>query len=304
MMTSTRRGLPLVLGLALLLLATAAACAATQWPSALSYSVGVSSDETARAQMSAALSGALNENFGAKVGGWWVAGGDDNRAFVGDAYIDYRKDQLYLAGGRKFVPFGPAGVLVSPGITGGEVQLGSDRVSLQAIAGTLSFTPVTGGTRFTFAGNRGPADENITAGRVAFKLTEAGSATPAALGVNALRLLDETGWSGDLSVDLNKVWTVFGEAATFDDVNAHAYGIRWSDQSMQPDPTKYTMVTLYHRRVPIGFIPAMVGATQYFEGQEGLAGGVYHQFDSRYGLGLYADEDNAILTLFGYVPLR
>jgi len=56
--------------------------------------------------------------------------------------------------------------------------------------------------------------------------------------------------------------------------------------------------------VPIGFVPAMVGATQYFEGQEGLAGGVYHQFNARYGLGLYADEDNAILTLFGNVPLK
>ena len=304
MMTSMRRGLPALLGLALLLLVTVAACAGTQWPSAFTYSVGVSSDETSRIQTNAAFSGPLDENFGAKIGGWWIIGGEHNRAFLGDAYIDYRKHEVYLAGGRKFVPFGPAGVLVSPGIAGGEAQFNSDRVSVQAITGDLAFTPVTGGTRFTFAGNRSPADDHVTAGRVAFKLTEPGAERPVVLGVNALRLLDQTGWSGDLSADLSKEWTVYGEGARFEDVSAHAYGVRWSDQKLQKDPSKYTMVVLYHRDVPIGFIPATVGASQYFENQQGWAGGIYHQFNARYGLGLYADEKNAILTLFGNVPLR
>ncbi|MGD0112162.1 MAG: hypothetical protein ABSD48_09870 [Armatimonadota bacterium] len=304
MMTSIRRGLPGLLGLALLLSVTAAACAGTQWPSAFTYSVGVSSDQTSRIQMSAAFSGPINESFDAKIGGWWVTGGEDNRAFLGDAYIDYHKQDVYVAGGRKFVPFGPAGVLVSPGIAGGEVQYNSDRVAVQAITGVLAFTPVTGGTRFTFAGNRSPADDHMTAGRVAFKLTEPDAERPVVVGVNTLRLLDHTGWSGDLSADLSKEWSLFGEGARFDDVSAHAYGVRWSDQKLQKDPSKYTMVVLYHRNVPIGFIPATVGATQYFENQEGWVGGIYHQLDARYGLGLYADKDNAILTLFGNVPLK
>jgi hypothetical protein len=296
----------LVLGVAFVIVLTlaVAACAETTWPSALSYSVGVSSDETAKIQTSAAFSGPLNENFGAKIGGWWIAGGTENRAFVGDAYIDYHKRELYLAGGRKFVPFGQVGLLVSPGIEGGEVKVGSDRVTLQAIAGRLAFTPVTGGTRFTFAGNRGPADENIVAGRLAFQLTEPPSTVGATLGVNALDLMDDTGWSGDLVIDANKWLALFGESASFNSVDAHVYGLRLSNQQLVKDPAEYTMLVLYRRDVPIGFLPAQVGATQFFENQTGWAGGVYHQFDARYGLGLYADEDNAILTLFGYVPLR
>ncbi len=301
---SMRCALVLGVAFAITLALAVAACAGTTWPSALSYSVGVSSDETAKVQVGAALSGPLNESFGAKIGGWWITGGSDNRAFVGDAYLDYHKRELYLAGGRKFVPFGQLGLLVSPGIEGGEVQVSSDRVTLQAIAGRLAFTPVTGGTRFTFAGNRSPADESITAARLAVRLTEPPSTVGATLGVNALHLMGDTGWSGDLVIDANKWLALFGESASFNSVDAHAYGARWSNQQLVKDPTKYTMLVLYRRNVPVGFLPAQVGATQFFENQTGWAGGIYHQFDARYGLGLYADKDNAILTLFGYVPLK
>jgi hypothetical protein len=303
MSQSRRGGLTVLLGLAMLGLVTAA-CAETKWPSALSYSIGVSSDETAKIQTGAFLSGPLNESFGAKIGGWWITGGSDSRAFLGDAYIDYHNKQLYLAGGRKFVPFGPAGVLVSPGIAGGEAQVHLDRVNLQVITGTLAFTPVTGGTRFTFAGNRSPADDHVTAGRAAFLVTEPSAAVPVTLGVNTLRLLDDTGWSGDVSIDANKWLNLFGESASFKDEHAHVYGVRLSNQKLVKDPSRYTMVVLYHRRIPVGFLPAAVGATQYFEDQKGLAGGMYHQFDARYGVGIYADNKNAIVTLFGYVPLE
>jgi len=289
--------------IALVLFGAAAAWAQGKWPTALNYTVGLSSDENARIQMSAFLSGPLGGGFGAKVGGWWVTGGSDNRAFVGDAYIDYQRAPLYLAAGRKFVPFGPTGILVSPGIAGGELQLNYDRVTVQAITGRLAFTPVTGGTRFTFAGSRSPADENITAGRIAVRLSDPASAVAATAGLNLLRLMDEGGASGDISIDATKWLTIFGEAASFDDVEANAYGIRLSNQQLQADPTRFTMLVLYRRDIPVGFLPAVVGATQYFENQTGWAGGVYHQFNARYGLGLYADEEDVILTLFGYRPL-
>jgi len=292
------------LALGLLMLAASAVSAQTNWPSALNYSVGLSTDETARGQVSAFLSGPINESFGAKIGGSWITAGSDNRAFVADAYLDYREGPLYLAAGRKFVPFGPAGVLVSPGISGGEAQLNYDRVSIQAIAGTLAFTPVTGGTRFTFAGNRSPADEDITAGRIAFRLTESGAPAPVTVGVNALDLLDETGWSGDISIDANRWLNLFGESAEFDDISANVYGVRLSNQKSREDPSRYTMVVFYHRRIPVGFVPAQVGATQYFEDQTGWVAGLYHQFGPEYGLGLYADDEDAIISLFGYVPLR
>jgi hypothetical protein len=304
MLTSiTRRALPGLVGLAFLALSATSAAAETKWPAAMTYSLGLSSDPTAKIQTSAFFYGPLNEEFGAKIGGWWIAGGRDNRAFVGDAYVDYHKQALYLAAGRKFVPFGPAGILVSPGVAGGELRLDFPRVNVQAITGTLAFTPVTGGTRFTFAGNRSPADENITAGRVAVALAEPTASVPVTVGGNVLRLLDHTGHSGDISVDATKWLNLFGDAANFEHVHASAYGVRLSNQKVKQDPNRYTMLTIYHRRVPVGFLPAVVGATQYFEDQTGWVAGLYHQFNPRQGVGVYADNENAILTLFGYVPL-
>jgi hypothetical protein len=300
-MRASRRVVLCLVALAVLL-GTVAACAQTRWPSALSYTIGLSSDESARIQTSAFLSGPLGGGFGAKIGGWWVTGGDDNRAFVADAYLDYQRQPLYLAAGRKFVPFGPAGVLVSPGVAGGELQLNYDRASVQVLTGTLAFTPVTGGTRFTFAGSRSPADENVSAGRVAVRLGEA-PALPVTVGLNILGLLEDTGTSGDISIEAAQGLTLFGEAASFGDVDAHAYGIRYSDQYRQEDPSKVTILALYYRKVPIGFLPAAVGATQYFEDQTGWAGGLYHQLSPRQAWGLYADENDVILTLFGYLPL-
>jgi len=286
-----------------LLVATTPARADTKWPSALSYTVGVSTDDSARVQTSAFVYGPLDGGFGAKVGGWWVTGGSDNRAFLGDTYLDYQKGPVYLAGGRKFVPFGPAGILVSPGIYGGEARLECDRVTVQAISGSLAFTSVTGGTRFTFAGSSSPADQHVAAARVAVQFTQPNSETPVTIGGNVLHLLDKSGRSGDVSIGANECVSFFGEAAQFAGVHASAYGVRWSNQKTQRDPSRFTLAVLYHRRVPVGFEPAAVGATQYFEDQTGWAGGIYHQFQPRRAVGLYADKDNAILTLFGYVPL-
>lgn len=276
---------------------------AAPWPSSLSYTAGVSTDETARLQFSASLQGMFAEQWGAKVGGWWVTGGDDNRAFVGDAYLNYTGQSVYAAAGRKYVPFGPAGVLVSPGIAGGELQFHQDRLTLQGIAGTLAFTPVTGGTRFTFGGSRAPADESMRAVRVALELTDPAAVNHTILGGNWLDLMDDTGVSVDFSADLNTRFTLFGETADFADENAYVVGLRYSNQKLCVDPAKYTMVTLYQRDIPVGYVPAAVGATNYFEDQTGLAGGIYHQFNAKHGVGLFADSEEAILTLFGYVPL-
>jgi len=290
-------------GIVLVLLAATAACAETKWPTALDYSVGVSTNDDSRLQLWAAVSGPIAPDMSAKVGGWWITASDDNRAFVGDAYIDYSHFPLYAAVGRKYVPFGPAGLLVSPGVYGGELQLRWERITFQAIAGTLAFTPVTGGTRFTYAGNRTPSEESIRAGRVAVDLTEPGAAVPVRLAVNVVGVMHDTGSSLDLSIEPNEWLTLFAEAADFDDVNADVYGIRFSDQRLRPDATRHVIVVVYYRDVPVGFIPAVIGASAYFEDQTGLAGGIYYQLNQRQGLGLYADENDAILTLFTHVPL-
>ncbi len=279
----------------------AAAASAADWPSSLSYSVGLSSDEDSRLQLSASVQGPLRPHVGAKLGGWWVAASENNRAFVGEAYLDYTGREAYLAAGRKFVPFGPAGLLVSPGIGGGHGRYRRERLTLEALAGTLQFTPVTGGTRFTFAGSRAPAEESIRAARAAFSLS---SSTPVVVGVNWLDLLDDTGASLDASVEARPWLSVFGESAHFSGTSAHVVGVRLTNQPLVRDPRRYDLLTVYHRRVPVGFLPAQVGATNYFENQTGWAVGLYHQFDAEHGLGLYADKEDVILTLFGYVPLR
>ncbi len=301
MRTMTRRALvPLTL-LGVLALAAGAACAQSEWPSIFRYTIALSTDPAGRYQTSASLSGPLSEESNLKIEGWWIGSRGDNRAFVGDCYVDYTKDALYVAAGRKYVPLGP-GLLVSPGFFGGEVKYRAERVTVQAISGSLQFTPATGTTRFTYAGARAPADEDFTAGRVAVLLTEPDAATPVTVGVNALDILDDRGTSVDVEIEPRRWLTLYGEAADYGDEDASIYGIRLSDMKARTDG-RGTIVVWYHRDVEIGFVPAAVGASAYFEGQQGWAGGLYHQFNERRALGVFADGEEAIITLFGNIPL-
>lgn len=291
-----------VFALVTLLLAVAGAGADTQWPSLFRYTLSLSSDETARYQTSASLSGPIAENMSAKVEGWWIGGEGDDRAFVGDAYLDFKRNPVYLAGGRKYTVFGPAGVLVSPGIFGGEVKFDTDGWTLQALAGTLQFTPGTGTTRFNFTGARAPSDESITAVRVARVLTPVGAAVPVKIGVNWVDVVDDTGTSVDAEIGALRWLTLYGEAADYDDANANLYGVRLSDAGMREDGRAWILV-YYHRDIDVGFVPAAVGASSYFEGQSGWAGGLYYQMNSRNAIGVFSDDQDAILTWFGTIPL-
>jgi len=55
--------------------------------------------------------------------------------------------------------------------------------------------------------------------------------------------------------------------------------------------------------VPVDFVPAAAGATAYFENMSGWAGGLYQELSARHAVGIFADRNDAILTLFGHVPL-
>ena len=147
---------PCLAALIFLLLAASAACAQTTWPNLVSYAFSLSTDAATRYQASLALSGPAGENLGGKLEGWWTGGRGDYRAFLGDAYLDYEKDILYLAAGRKYVTFrqpeSPVGALVSSGILGAEVHVRTRRVTFQGILGSLAFMPGTSTTGFTFAG--------------------------------------------------------------------------------------------------------------------------------------------------------
>lgn len=299
----TRRAAPHIIVLAVLLVAASAACAQTEWPSLFRYTLSLSTDETARYQTSASFSGPIAEDFSAKLEGWWIGGKGDDRAFLGDAYIDYDKNLVYLAAGRKYVVFGPAGVLVSPGIFGGELGVDIGRAAVRVISGSLQFTPGTGTTRFTFTGNRVPGDESLSAARLSAPLTAPAAPVPVTLGLNWIDVLDETGSSVDASIGLTQWLTVYGEAADYDDSDAHVYGVKLSDAGLRSDG-KAWILALYNRDIEVGFAPAAVGASSYFEGQNGWAGGLYYQMDPGRAIGVYGDGEDAILTWFGTIPLR
>ena len=132
MQRTTRRAAPSLAVLLVLLLAPGAAQAQTPWPRLADYTLSLATDEAAAYQTSLSLSGPVGEDLRLKLQGWWIAGTGDDRAFLGDAYLAYDNDMLYLAAGRKYAVLGPAGVLASPGVFGLELQLCADPAELQS----------------------------------------------------------------------------------------------------------------------------------------------------------------------------
>jgi hypothetical protein len=304
MSTLTRRAAPHVIALGLVLAAASAACAQTQWPSLFRYTLSLSSDETAAYQASASLSGRIGENYEAKIEGWWISGTEPTRDFLGDTYIAYDRSPWYLAGGRKYVVFGPAGgVLVSPGLEGGALEYDNGRYGVQVIGGELAFTPGTGETRFTYAGSRASSDEDFTAARVQALLTRPDAQAPVTVGVNWLDVLDDDGYSADIQVGVTPWLSLYGEAADFDDENGSVVGVSLSDAALRNDGRAWIFV-IYYRDIDINYVPAQVGATSYFEGQDGLVGALYYQMDPNHAVGVYVDDLDAIITWFHNIPFR
>jgi hypothetical protein len=310
--------------LMVLVLAAGAADAQTGWPNLVCYTLSLSTEVATRYQASLALSGPVGEHLGAKLEGWGTGGSGDHEAFLGDAYLDYDKAILYVAVGRKYVTFrqpeAPVGALVSSGILGAEVQVRTGRVTFQGIVGGLAFMPGTSTTGFTFAGTpsgvcgpwcsitpavgrRGsqPLEEGILALRATGRLTGPGARNPVALGLNWIGVASETGASIDGSAGVTKWLTLYGEAARGRG-EAGVYGIRLSDMALRTDG-KGTIVVWYYRDIGEGFVPAAVGATSFFEGQRGWVGGLYHRLSPERSIGVLADGDEVVVTLFGSRPL-
>jgi hypothetical protein len=123
-----------------------------------------------------------------------------------------------------------------------------------------------------------------------------------ALGVNWVDLLDDDGASADISIGVNPWLTLYGEIAEFEDEDAYVFGARLSDANLRTDGRAW-IFALYARDIDVGFVPAQIGASAYFEGQDGLVGALYYQMDSYRAIGVYADNEDAILTWFQTVPL-
>jgi len=315
---------PCLAALIVLLLAASAACAQPQWPNLLSYAVSLSSDPATRYQASLALSGPVGEDLGAKLEGWWTGGGGDYGAFVGDAYLDYDRGPLYLAAGRKYVTFrqpeSPVGLLVSSGLLGVEAQVRTQRVTFQGVVGSLAFMPGTSTTGFTFAGTPSgvcgpwcsvipatgrrsstPLEEHILALRATGQLTSPAARTPVSLGLNWIDVADDTGASADVSVGVTTWLSLYGEAAHCVG-DAQVYGLRFSDMGLRTDD-EGTIAVWYHRDIDEGFVPAAVGATSFFEGQRGWVAGLYHRLSPTRAFGVFADGDEAVVTVYGNCPL-
>lgn len=301
MQRTSRRAAPCLAVLLVALLAAGAAQAQAQWPRLADYTLSLSTDEEAAYQTSLSLSGPVGEDLRLKLQGWWLAGTGDDRAFLGDAYLAYDNDMLYLAAGRKYAVLGPIGVLASPGIFGLDLQVRADPARFQAVVGTLQFLPGVSATRFIHTGTRAPADESIAALRLAAQLTGPDAVAPVTLGVNWVHLADRSGSSLDTSICVTDWLTVYGEAADCDG-DAHAYGLRITNAHARADGAAATFV-LYHRTIDAGFVPAVLGATSFLEGGSGWVGGMHHQLGPGRAIGVYADGDEAVITWFGSIPI-
>lgn len=283
-------------------------------PSALDLSLGVTTDENAPIQLGAFVYGDISDVIGYRVGGWLVTGSGDSHGFLADAYLDFKAPRVYVAGGQKFVVFGPAGgVLVSPGIRGGELKLDLPGVDLQVVTGRTQFTPVSGaGPRFTpsqlFPEGTVRPKEDMTAARAEFRLATAAGLIPVKAGVNLLDTLSDTGWSGDLEFPIFSMASLFGEYARFRGVDAWAAGLSLRDLRKAFRTERPTTAVIFYRQIPSDYAPAVVGASQYFPAQRGLAGGLYHELSSRgeakTAVGVFADKNDAILTFFRHQPLN
>ena len=114
------------------------------WPVTLDGGFAVGSRDEARFLVMAEGQGKMRDDFTLKVGGFLVNGSDGTHGWLSNAYVGLDRPQFYLAAGQKFVVFGPAGLLVSPGARGGEAVIKGRPITLQLLGGRTEFTPPAG----------------------------------------------------------------------------------------------------------------------------------------------------------------
>jgi len=284
-----------------------AAAERTAWPGQIDVGLALSSRKDSRLQLMGEARGSVGQDLTLRAGGWVVNGqGNKAKGFLSNAYVGLDRPHFYAAAGQKFVVFGPAGLLVSPGARGGEVVLKGWPISLQLLGGRTQFTPPTGNAGRTtpnlepILGQDRPRKEFFAA-RAEYDLAQ--GEKHQYLGLNALWVASKSGASVDLEVPAGGGKIFYAEVSTFDGTSAELGGMRLTDLGKYLHTSRETALDIFWRKVPEDYTPAVVGATQYYADREGLALGLYHRMSGLSAVGLYGDSRGVMVNFFRYFSL-
>jgi hypothetical protein len=271
------------------------------WPTQIDFGIGVTSRSDSRLQVMAEGSGTAGEDLTLRIGGWLVHGDGSTTGHLSNAYVGLDKPNFYAAAGQKFVVFGPAGLMVSPGARGAEVVLKGSPISLQLLGGRTQFTPPTGHCGRTtpnlepgFGEDR--EHKEFFAARVEYDLPRGVSHTY--LGLNTLWASSRNGVSADVETPAGEGRTLYGEISSFDSDGAELVGMRFPDVGKYFDTTKETTLDVFWRRIPEDYYPSIAAASQYYADSYGLGVGLHHKMSSRSALGVYGDNRGVMVNFY------
>jgi len=271
------------------------------WPSGIDVSLALASRADARLQLAGEGYGPVGRDLTLRVGGWIATGSDGTRGVLNNAYVGMDRPRFYAAAGQKFVVFGPGGLLVSPGARGGEAVVKGRPISLQLLGGRTQFTPPAGAAgRFTpnsdplFGEER--RREEFFAARTEYDLERGGKHTY--FGLNALWTTSRSGVSFDVETPLSEDRAFYAEVSSFDGTGAQLGGIRFKRFGKYLHTSRDTALDIFWRNVPEDYIPAQVGATQYYPDQGGPAAVLYHRVSGLSALGIYGDSQGVTVNFF------
>ncbi len=273
----------------------------TAWPGGMDLSLSFASRKNARIVLAGEAYGTFKRTLTLKAGGWIANGSEGTKGFLANAYVGMDRPNYYIAAGQKFVVFGPAGLLVSPGARGAEVVLKGRPLTLQLLAGRTQFTPPTG-TAGRFTPNTDPLfgerrlHRQMTAVRVEYDLPRAAQHTY--LGLNGLWTDSRGGASIDLESPAGAGKSFYAEVASFDGTTAQLGGVRFREFGRYLSTSRPTTLDIFWRNLPEDYLPAQVGATQYYPRNGGVAAGFHHQLSALSAVGLYGDGRGVMMNFF------
>ncbi|NIM04905.1 MAG: hypothetical protein GTO55_03035 [Armatimonadetes bacterium] len=277
------------------------------WPKQIDIGFTVNSRDEARFLLMGEGYGTVGEDLVLRLGGWIVHGEGTTKARLSNAYVGLDKPHFYAAVGQKFVVFGPAGLLVSPGARGAEVVLKGEPISLQLLGGTTQFTPPTGNAGRTTP-NLTPLEaqerprEDFFAARAEYHLIR--GIKHSFLGLNTLWMNSESGASVDLEAPAGGGRILYAEASSFDSTSAQLAGMRFTDVGKYFHTAKPTELDVFWTDIPDDYAPSLLAATQYRADRDGVGVGLYHRMGKRSALGIYGDGRGVMIDFSRHFTLH
>jgi hypothetical protein len=277
------------------------------WPAGFDLSAGVCSRADARFQLAGEGYGVIAPGLTLRAGGWLASGNGNTHGYLANAYVGMDRPTYYLAGGQKFVVFGPAGLLVSCGTRGAEAVIKGQPLTLHLLAGRSAFTPPVGiagrttpNTEPIFGSDR--THEQLVGARAEFDLLK--KTMHSYIGLNALWTTSKAGASLDLETPLFlRDRTFYLEVADFDGVSAQLGGVRFSNVNRYFHTSRDTSLEVFWKNVPNSFIPSQVGVSQYYPDRTGLSVGINHKISPLTSVQLTGDSKGVQINLSRHFPL-